>query len=156
MNVKDKKKFAKLVKIALSDNDRISERIEIKDLVRLTDGELSHVGSALINGCEVVQGVGGVPACIYNGDASFYKIKTGTITVFGVEVEPFTGEDLAKVKKCSLYGYGIVFNIDAGMYITVLYNYPPTRACNKTVFKREIDGKAVADAMNRLGGFCEE
>lgn len=156
MKIKDKEKFIALAEIALSDDKRICKNIRIKNLVRLADGDLSPFGSALIDGHEVVNSSRCGSAYFYDCESSDYKIKAKTITVFGVEVVPFTGEEFLIAKQFGVYAYGIVFNLDEGRFKSVLNHYPVTSVLNKTVFKREIDAKAVADAMNRLGGFYEE
>ena len=156
MKIQNKEKFLALAEIALSDDERLSKNARVKNLVRLTDGDLSAIGDALIDGCEVVDVRKTDPSFTYAGLVSGYKIKEKTITVFGVEVVPFTDEGLMFSKQFGVYAYGIVFSVDEGRFKSVLNHYPVTSVLNKTVFKREIDANAVADAMNRLGGFYEE
>ncbi|MFW0776146.1 MAG: hypothetical protein ACN2B6_00300 [Rickettsiales bacterium] len=79
-----KTKLEQLVDIALND-DMVSNTVTVANLARLECGDLSQIGSAIINGQKVVSACGLDSGLVFTASSDHYTIVKPTIMIGNVE-----------------------------------------------------------------------
>jgi len=74
-------KFDQLQTLWKSGESQISKDVKLINFIRLVDGDLSHIGDALLNGEDVFYGGEDIGSLSYNADSIHYTIKKKQVTL---------------------------------------------------------------------------
>ena len=145
-------KLNALIDLVKSGDSRIHPQIGISDLLRLTDGELSHIGDALLKGYK-----------IYNFDESKdlwfdekpdnYKVIIPTKIIWGVsDIELLTSFDV--IRNGMVIGYKVCINLDNNSFeVDEDRSYEPfytSDVVNILFFKYYPDAIKIAERLTKL------
>lgn len=150
--MKYEEKLLKLIEASKQEGSQVYEYIPLKALLRLVGGDLSHIGTGLIEGRKVIyRGMSDIKSIHFTECWEDYTLAPLKRTIFGVEVEAFEDADFDEDNEVVAFEVGI--DLKSGVYDIIhegYYKKSELLCIKQFLFKSRKEAAAVAAAMNRF------
>ena len=150
MKTEDKVKLVNLVEFISSDaNTQIDRYVPLINLMRVVNGDLSHLYDGIISGRRLFNKNGYIKFIKSNYKFELIKHKLPC----GIEVESFNEEDLKHAYAGTTHypAYSVYFDLILCKYCVSNHTInisSDNRAINKFYFKKKVDAEKVASFIN--------